>query len=304
MGGGKEKQKTNQLLEQQQRTASQEHSDVMERSAPAREEAYGRAGDTRGQLSSLFARGPSMVNYDQARSRYQPFMSSGGIDPTAMRAGQDTMSEFSRTGGISDTDKMNLRARASSVIPAYYKQMEDDALRQRTLSGGYGPGFEATRTKRARDMTRNSAEAAREAELGILDRVTSGRQWGAGALSDSEARVQQAIQQGLMFGAGGLAGLDEGEQNWNASANNTWNMANADMLGSLYGQDIGQGQYYEDLPLRSSSLLNDAYNSVVQGRVQNNPQRDWLGTVMGLAGATGGAMTGLGALGVGRRAYV
>lgn len=39
--------------------------------------------------------------------------------------------------------------------------------------------------------------------------------------------------------------------------------------------------------------------SVVDQRMANNPQRDWMSTVTGLVGAAAGGMTGLGALGIG-----
>lgn len=269
--------------------------------------------------------------------------------------GNGVFDEFAKTGGYSDRDISNIRARANSVIPAYYDVAKSEAGRMGAVQGGYGPGQAALFSRMGRDQARGAQSAALDAELGIKDKVNSGRQWGAtgassaeGALQSmrmnaltgatsaegnmrnsiasnrigaanagagNETSMQNVVQQGKMFGTSGLEGMAESaaargaassaaasaDAKWRASFDREGQQYGLEGMQSLYGSHPGEVDMYLGHNEAGRGLNNNNTQGIVASRMQNNPQRDWLSTIMGGAGAVGGLMTGAGAMGYGRR---
>lgn len=271
--------------------------------------------------------------------------------------GGGVFDEFAKTGGYSDADISNIRRRANSVIPAYYDVARNEAGRMASVQGGYGPGQSALMARMSRDQARGAQSAALDAELGIKDKVNSGRQWGAtgmsgaedalqrmrlaaltgasgtemgmnnaiaqnrtaaaGAGGSNETGMQGLIQKGKMFGTQGLEGMAESaaargaasaaaaasDAKWRASFDREGQQFGLEGMKSLYGMAPGEVEMYLNANLKDRGLNNSNYvnNSGVAGglidqRLRNNPQRDWLSTIIGGAGAAGGLMSGIGAL--------
>lgn len=428
MGGGKEKNKTNQMLAQNSAQAGQEHNQFMNTvntglagSTQRANDMYnvqfggfkdfaegkydyqpGAGGSGGGGGGGGVADDPRLAG---VQAQYEDFMKGGGVDPTKFNefqgqltdlsktggwspeqiasmqgninaykelgrtggvdeAGQARMrgggifEEFGKTGGLSDTDRANIRSRATSTIPAYYQQMSDEANRSRAVQGGYGPGAAALSGRMARQSAAQGAAAARDAELGIMDQVNQGRQWGGTNMANSEAALQsllssnrlaglqgatqtesgmitdianrrlgaanygagnetgmqELIQRGKMWGTQGEQGLAESamaraaagraqsdaDARWAADFNRDGRMMGLEGMQSLYGMKPGEVDMYMDANLAGRGLNYNQQESTINQRMQNNPQRDWISTIGGIAGAAGGAMTGLGALGFGR----
>src|SRR5690606_20480671 len=72
----------------------------------------------------------------------------------------------------------------------------------------------------------------------------------------------------------------------------------------LYNSTPGEVAMWNDDLLDNRRGRGGEVGQIIDQRMQNNPQRDWLGTIGSLVGAAGGAMTGLGNLGFGRRPAV
>jgi hypothetical protein len=269
--------------------------------------------------------------------------------------GNGVYDEFSKTGGLSDSDRQNIRQRATSVIPSMYGTMRDEANRASAVQGGYGPGRSAMFARMGRDQASAAQDAALNAELGITDKVNEGRMWGAQGASQSESALQGmrlgalggaasgetnlwdsiarnrtgaanagagnetgmqgVIQQGKMFGTQGLEGMAESsaargaaasnaaaaDARWRAGFDREGQQYGLEGMQSLYGMAPGEVNMYLGAADQGRRTNSGVAGNIIDQRMQNNPQRDWLGTVAGIAGAAGGAMTGIGNLGFGRR---
>lgn len=195
----------------------------------------GGSGDYFGDVG-MMGRG----TFDDAERAYQNmdlttakrFASTGGLENADLDRwrGGGVYDEFSRTGGISDADSANMRARALSPISAYASGERDELARRRNVQGGYAPGFDASQRALKRDTSRNIAATSLDAELGISDRQREGRQWGAEGMSRTEgeietlrtqnqlegsrqvASIQQAIASGMMSASQGRAMIDQTNQ--------------------------------------------------------------------------------------------
>lgn len=424
MGGGKEKQATNQMIAQDRAQGQTEHSDYMGKTNTDWDQARGRNND---MYSSMYGGYKNFIDgspgaagdapagggggggggvpgagdprFGESETSYRNFLTNGGIDrggfdkfqgnleelgrtggwspeqqarvtgdANTMRGmasdpnianrmrGNGVFDEFAKTGGYSDQDISNIRQRAGSVIPAYYDVARQQAARQATVQGGYGPGQAAMMSRMSREQARGAQSAALDAELGIRQNVNQGRQWGATGMSDAEGNyqgmrqgaltgasnlegnmtnsiaqnrtgaanagasnesgMQSHIQQGKMFGTQGLEGMAESAAARSAAAssasaaNARW-QAEFDRQGkefglegmkSLYGMEPGETGMYINSNLAGRGLNTNANQGTYDARMANNPQRDWLSTIGGIAGAAGGAMTGIGALGYGAKA--
>lgn len=163
------------------------------------------------------ARNRANFVFDETRGNYQKFLnnpstgigSSGfGMDaftPSAENVsrmrGNGVFDEYAKTGGLSEADKGTYRARGIASIGSFYDNLKNQLARQRSIAGGTDPGFDAQTAALARQQSQGAQTAATNTEADILDRVTQGRQWGAGSLSDAERGVVDATQRGQMFGA-------------------------------------------------------------------------------------------------------
>lgn len=122
---------------------------------------------------------------------------NGNTPYTPNAEAQAGYSEFAKTGGFSPTDLGNIRARALSPVRAVYANAQRNVNRQRSLQGGYSPGFGAMQTRMAREQGQETADAATNAEAGISEMVQKGRLAGLAGLEGS--------------GGGGGGGGDEEE---------------------------------------------------------------------------------------------
>lgn len=98
---------------------------------------------------------------------------SGGGAPNA--EAQAGFSEFAKTGGFSPTDLANIRARAVSPVRAVYSNAQREVNRQRSLQGGYSPGFGTLQARMAREQGQGVSDAATGAEANIAQMVQQGK---------------------------------------------------------------------------------------------------------------------------------
>lgn len=148
--------------------------------------------------------------YDSAENAFkqldttgaQRFADTGGLDQATMdrMRGMGGYDEFAKTGGYSEEDKGNIRAKALSPISAFDTARRDDMSTRRSVQGGYTPGFDASSRALSRDTARNISDTSLNAEVGIKDKVNAGKQWGISGQAQSEQQVQQLKTQNMMEG--------------------------------------------------------------------------------------------------------
>jgi hypothetical protein len=145
---------------------------------------------------------------------FKEFARTGGIgaDEQDRMRGRGIYEEFSKTGGLSDADRANIRSRATSVIPAMYQQMGDESNRMSSVQGGYGPGRAALQSRLARDQASGLSDATRDAELGIMEQVNEGRQWGTEGMTNSERDLQELLTRNKLTGLTGASSTTQGLQ--------------------------------------------------------------------------------------------
>jgi len=300
-----------------------------------------------------------IASMDENIRGYKDIARTGGVDAEgqARMRGSGVFDEFAKTGGYSDLDRANIRSRATSGIPSMYGRMRDEAARASAVQGGYGPGRTAMAARMGRDQASAIADASLNAELGIMDKVNAGRQWGGSNIASSEGALQQLlssnrlaglggassteanmlnsiaqnrigassagggneigmqglIQKGKMFGTQGLEGMAESaaarsaagaaqaaaDAKWRAEFDRSGRQYGLEGMSSLYGAHPGEVEMYLNAANQTRATGADIAYGATSGRMQNNPQRDWLGTIGGLVGAGAGLMTGMGAMGFG-----
>jgi hypothetical protein len=184
-----------------------------------------------GNLSEIGKTGgwsPEQVgNVNKSIAGFQNFADTGGVDAEGQNRmrGMGVYDEFSKTGGYSDQDVANARARGSSGVPALYGRVRDEASRLGRVQGGGGPGQAALMSRLARDQSRGITEASRETELGIKDAVNKGRQWGTEGVSRSEGSLQDLLSKNKLAGLGGVVDATSGMAN--SIADNRMQASNA-----------------------------------------------------------------------------
>lgn len=163
---------------------------------------------------------------------------------------------------------------------------------------------------------------ASTAETNMVNSIAQNRTSAAGTGAGNEVGMQGVIQKGKMFGTQGLEGMAESAADRAArasaasgaagAASAAQQMANAkwqaqfdregrqygiEGMNSLYGTAPAEVDMYLGAHDQGQARINSNQGRIVDQRMANNPQRDWMSMIGGLAGAAGGAMTGIGALG-------
>lgn len=83
--------------------------------------------------------------------------------------------DFAKTGGFSPDDLANIRARSVSPTRGIYSQMQQGLQRQRSLQGGYSPGFATASSRLAREGSQQISDINRATEADIAQMVQRGK---------------------------------------------------------------------------------------------------------------------------------
>jgi len=86
--------------------------------------------------------------------------------------------DFAKTGGYGANDLANIRSRALSPTRAIYQNAQRNVDRQRTLQGGYSPGYGTLMSRFAREQGQGLSDASTNAEAQIAQMVNQGKQFG------------------------------------------------------------------------------------------------------------------------------
>jgi hypothetical protein len=114
--------------------------------------------------------------------------------------------DFAKTGGFSGGDLANIRARAVSPVRAVYQNAQQNVNRQRSLQGGYSPGFGVLQARMARQQGQGISDAATNAEASIAEMVQQGKLAGLQGMAGTEARTSGSDTTGGGSSSGGGGG--------------------------------------------------------------------------------------------------
>lgn len=221
-----------------------------------------------------------------------------------MGAAVGNLSELSRTGGYSQEDIANLRARGISPIRAVYANAMRDVTRQKALQGGYSPNYTASMTKMARDLSEQVAGQTTNVNAGIAQNVAGNRlsiapqyagiaERETGAISDINMRneanrlqAEEMNRQSTMGSLNALQSLYGTQENKQLGATEGMRSlyGTTPALPALYGQ---QAQQAQELAQRERELKQRGGSTLINAYMQGGRR-----TTSGMGGAGGFSIPG------------
>lgn len=207
-----------------------------------------------------------MQSYDDIMSAYKNF--SGSPD---MESARSAYTSLANGGNI---NMAAIRDRAMAPTRAAYENAIRNLNKQRSLQGGYSPGYTTALTRMARQQGQGAADAANSAEAAIAELLSRNQIAGAGGLSDLANKNLAATDamRGLYGTAPGMA--------------------------TMFGNQLGLSN---NQMLDTQNLQNQIADLLMKGRYQTGQLpgnfqtiMDYIGQGIGLAGKAAGAMSGLG----------
>lgn len=139
---------------------------------------------------------PQLSNYQGAS-----FTPSAGV-------GAGLLKEAATTGGFSESDIGNIRARAVSPIRSIYANAQRNLDRNKSLQGGYSPNYAATSAKMARELSEQVGQANTNIEGAIAEMVGRNKLSAISSLAPLEAEEARMRNQIALSNAEGASRTD------------------------------------------------------------------------------------------------
>lgn len=153
------------------------------------------AGDKKGEQRKEISRygQPAMLDMDDLRTQtlvpqnqqfWNNYQNATGQAQQDYGSIMGQYQDFAKTGGFSPLDTANMRARAVSPIRAAYANASRNVDRQRTLQGGYSPGYGTLQGRLARESSSAMSDASTNVEGMLAQMKQQGRLAGLGGASN------------------------------------------------------------------------------------------------------------------------
>lgn len=256
--------------------------------------------------------GPSFTptNYVAPKIDYvDPFESYGGYK------------DFASTGGFDEAGKANIRARAIAPTRAIYDNASRNMSRQRSLQGGYSPGYQAAQSRNTRESNEAISDANIAAESDLARMIQSGRLAGLGGMSGIEGQRLGAQFRKNEYNADSDKWATEGNAGENrygsefdyrnsrddvgdrlGALNGMTNLyGTTPAMAKLFGDQVlqGQGQQLQGQEMQgnwgNSQIANQYQNSQIPGGFDSFMNN--VGKVASFANPVGGVLGYLGSMG-------
>ncbi len=244
-------------------------------------------GDIMGQYGGLL--GDYKNFFGDARGQWGGFLGSA--------------SNMANTGGLSEGDKANLRSRAISPIRAMYANSLRNVERQRSLQGGYSPGYGTLMSRMNRDTGQGISDATTNAEAAIAEMVQKGKLGGLSAWGSGLSGMTAGLG-GLLGGMGntigGMTGLYSATPGMATTFGNQALAANAQNLDAAKIQSqlglglIGAQTEAGKLPGKFQSAVGNIGSALNLGSSIAGMAYPWFGGGFGGSSSGYGAGTGMG----------
>ena len=237
----------------------------------------------------------NVQDYGDIMGQYNQF--KGSLDPTASRPAQvqgayDTLDtakggyqNFMNTGGFSDSDIQNLRARGMAPITAAYGNTMRELDRARSLGGGGtgAPNYIAAVSRAQRTLPQQLSDATQGVNANLASMVQQGKEFGTSGMA------------GVGATQGGLAAQEAARQDAAKRAVEQEQLASIGGRASLYGTTPGQASTFGNQVLSAYGLSSgmegqrntqglgalDSYVRAFTGAPREIP---WWQTALGAAG--------------------
>jgi len=113
---------------------------------------------------------PDSVSYSSVAPQTAKYTQSGDVSSSLSK-----LSDLATTGGYSDANIADIRARDISPIRSIYANAQQEAERAKALGGGYSPNFNAVTASMARDEANKIGDVTTSANAGIAQNVASNK---------------------------------------------------------------------------------------------------------------------------------
>lgn len=230
-----------------------------------------------------------------------------GWDPMFRGAMGDAIGgygDFARTGGFSDQNIQDIRARSVAPMRAVYSNAQNDLDRSRSLTGG-GANYAASKAKMSRELGYGLADASTDAEAQIAQMVQQGRLAGLSGLSSTGAAGQGLSTDidslNAQMKLAGLSGLDTIDARNAAASAGAGARADANAqdlfkarMGILGGMQDMYGTNPALLNVTGNQLLGADQNLLQGQQLQNQISQGLIGQTMGLQNIPGNFQQAMG----------
>lgn len=184
---------------------------------------------------------------------YQP--TSFQYSPSAAQTESiSNLGNLSKTGGYTQAEIADLRARGISPIRAIYANAKRNIDRQRTLQGGYSPNYTAATAKMAREEGALISDKTTDINAGIADKVAQGRLGIAGTYASAAGNQSDTANR---YGRANVEDVNE------ANRFNAANKLDLAKLRTSSDSDAlhGMTSLYGTTPALASTFGNQALNA-------------------------------------------
>lgn len=189
---------------------------------------------------------------------------------------------FADTGGFSDQDKQDIRARAIAPTRAVYANAQNNLNRSRALGGG-SPNYGAAQAKMARDLAYGISDMNVNANASLAEMIQQGKLAGLSGLTQAgsagqglSTNIDSLNLQANLAGLQGMTGIDSARSaasRASAGQSTAAQMAALSGMTNLYGTTPGlmnmTGNHLlgsEQNLLASQGLQNQFSNSMMQNQ--------------------------------------
>lgn len=186
--------------------------------------------------------------------------------------------EYANTGGLSEAEQGSLRARAISPIRSVYANMQRNMDRQRSLSGGFSPNYNASASRMAREGSEQIAQTTTNANAAIAEMVQKGRLAMTPEMAKLASGKNELMNQVALQNAANQAKYNDSRGNLLSgmtSAINAQQGQRGDALRgmtSLYGTTPALVNTYGNLTQNQQQINNQQSQNRIQNR---NLQNSW-----------------------------
>jgi len=228
------------------------------------------AATASGQMNSVLGTATGNANnlFPGITGNYSDISGTGGYDPNVLNTINQTGTNLTTTGGISDADANSMRNRASEAARSTYQTGQDAMQRANMATGGYGVTGGAIQEDLARKGSQAAATAVEDTNASIAGIKQSGQIAGTGILG----QTQQNLTGNKLAATAGLTniyGMNESQVSTTVSQI----LQNYQQTGQLNNQDL-------------TILTNLANQPGVFDKIMS--------TIGTLGGAAAGVMSGIG----------
>lgn len=265
-------------------SAQNAYNQLQTQSNPNQEAANNFANQAASNLSGANAQanadyGRIMGGYQDFRSRLKPTKFSFervnaerpaelGESYGYLREAMPGYREFAKTGGYSEQDQQELRARGISPIRSAYGGTMRELDRSRSLGSSGGQGqYVAARSRAQRELPEQMAEAMTGVNASLADAIRQGRMFGLGGITQTGSTMGQlsSAEAGRMLQAS-LANQQADLQAQGMSEESIQNNLRNELASyggetSLYGTTPGMSNMFGQQALAGWGLGNQMENS-------------------------------------------